>query len=176
MSKEYSLVLIKPDAIKRNLTGLVLTKMEEVQLKLIAAKLVQTPLSLAEEHYAQHKGKPFYPELIEYITGKLHGPPPERVLALVYEGENAISVIRALAGHTNPEKAEPNTIRGMFGRVTTQGRFENVIHASANPIEGEREIKLWFKPEEIIGEIFPTKKEGPQKAWKSIPSLEELPA
>lgn len=173
MSKQYTLILIKPDAVKRGLIGSVLTKLEESKLKLIAASLKQTPLSLAEQHYAPHKGKPFYDELINYITGKLHANgEPERVMALVYEGENAIQTIRTLAGNTNPEKAEPNTVRGSFGRVTTKGVFENVVHASANPIEAEREIKLWFKPDEIVHKIFTSK----NNTWDRIPGLEELPA
>ena len=90
--------------------------------------------------------------LLEYITGKLHGDVP--VMALVYEGENAIQKIRALAGETNPEKANSDTVRGMFGRVTTAGVFENVVHASANPLEAEREIKLWFGPDELLHAIY----------------------
>lgn len=176
MSIENSLVLIKPDAVKRSLIGPVLTKLEETHLFLIGTSLRRVPLALAEEHYAQHKGKGFYDQLLEYITGKLHGNPPERVLALVYRGEGAIQKIRALAGNTNPEKAEANTVRGMFGRITTAGVFENVVHASATPMEAEREIKLWFEPESLVDEIYPTKTEGGKKVWKSIPTVAELPA
>jgi nucleoside-diphosphate kinase len=150
MSVQRSLVLIKPDAVKRNLMGPVLTKLQETKLRLIGARLRLVELSLAEAHYAAHKGKDFYPQLIEYITGKLHGQPLTPVLSLVYSGEDAIQTIRTLAGNTNPEKAEPNTIRGMFGRITTAGVFENVVHASANPEEAEQEVKLWFKPEELL--------------------------
>lgn len=150
MSIQQTLVLIKPDAVKRNLTGPVLTKLQESKLDLVAARLLRVPLKLAEAHYVAHKGKDFYPQLIEYITGKLHGQPLTPVLALVYQGEDAIQKIRALAGNTNPEKAETNTIRGMFGRITTAGVFENVVHASANPEEAAVEVNLWFKPEEIL--------------------------
>lgn len=174
MSVQTTLVLIKPDAVKRNLMGVVLAKLAESKLNLIAAKLMQTPLELAKNHYAQHEGKDFYPQLLEYITGKLHGNPPVPVVALVYQGENGIQVIRALAGNTNPEKAESNTVRGMFGRITTAGVFENVLHASATPLEAEREIKLWFSPTEIIGEIYPTKTDGSQKNWVKIPTIAEL--
>lgn len=178
MSIQSSLVLIKPDAVRRNLIGPVLTKLDEAKLNLVGVHLRRVSVQLAEDHYAQHKGKGFYDQLLEYITGKLHATSagPERVLALVYQGENAIATIRQLAGNTNPEKAEANTIRGMYGRITTAGVFENVVHASANPIEAEREIKLWFKPEDLVAEIFPTKVENGRKAWTKIPTLEELPA
>ncbi len=176
MPTQATLVLIKPDAVKRRLIGPVLTKLEEAKLLLIAASLRAVSVELAKEHYAQHEGKPFYPQLLEYITGKLHGDPPERVLALVYEGENAIQKTRTLAGDTNPEKAQADTVRGMFGRITTAGLFENVLHASANPVEAEREIKLWFRPDEIMHAIYPTKQEGDHRTWKHIPTLAELEA
>ncbi len=149
MSAQETLVLIKPDAVKRNLIGPVLTKLEEAKLSLVAAKLVLVPEKLANDHYVDHVGKPFFPQLIEYITGKLHGGGVP-VMALVYRGDDAILKIRALAGETNPEKAKTDTIRGSFGRITTAGVFENVVHASANPLEAEREVKLWFKKEEFV--------------------------
>jgi len=174
MPIQSTLVLIKPDAMKRNLMGPVLTKLQESKLNLIAAKLTLTPLALAKAHYAQHEGKDFYPQLLEYITGKLHGNPPVAVLALVFQGDNAIQAIRTLAGNTNPEKAAGDTIRGMFGRITTAGLFENVIHASATPLEAEREIKLWFEPKEILNEIYKMKKDGAKLVWESIPTVAEL--
>ena len=149
MSVQETLVLIKPDAVKRNLIGPVLTKLEEAKLSLIAGKLMVVSDKLANDHYVDHVGKPFFPQLIDYITGKLHGGGVP-VMALVYKGEDAIPKIRALAGDTNPEKAKTDTIRGMFGRITTAGVFENVVHASANPEEAGREVKLWFKPEEKL--------------------------
>lgn len=147
MAVQETLVLIKPDAVRRNLIGPVLAKLEEAKLHLIAAKLTNVSEKLAAAHYSDHLGKPFYPQLLEYITGKLHNAP---VMALVYKGEEAISKIRALAGNTNPEKAEPNTLRGMFGRITTTGVMENIIHASATPPEAEKEINLWFRREEYV--------------------------
>jgi len=149
MSVQETLVLIKPDAVKRNLIGPVLAKLEEAKLALAAGKLMVVSEKLANDHYVDHVGKPFFPQLIEYITGKLHGGGVP-VMALVYKGEDAILKIRALAGETNPEKAKTDTIRGMFGRITTAGVFENVVHASANPLEAEREVKLWFKREEMV--------------------------
>lgn len=147
MSTQQTLVLIKPDAVRRNLIGPVLAKLEEAKLKLVAAKLTKVETKLAEAHYSDHVGKPFYPELLNYITGKLHNAP---VMALVYEGDDAIQKIRALAGATNPEKAETNTIRGMFGRITTSGIMENIVHASATPPEATKEVGLWFKKEEFV--------------------------
>lgn len=149
MAVQETLVLIKPDAVKRNLIGPVLTKLEEAKLSLVAAKQVLVTEKLANEHYVDHVGKPFFPQLIEYITGKLHGGGVP-VMALVYRGEDAIQKIRGLAGETNPEKAKTDTIRGMFGRITTAGVFENVVHASANPPEAEKEVNLWFKKEEKL--------------------------
>jgi nucleoside-diphosphate kinase len=134
--------------MKRSLMGPVLTKLEEAKLRLVAAKLVLVSEKLANDHYVDHIGKPFFPQLVEYITGKLHNGTP--VMALVYRGEDAIQRIRNLSGNTNPEKAESDTVRGSFGRITTAGVFENVLHASANPEEAAREIKLWFKAEEIL--------------------------
>jgi nucleoside-diphosphate kinase len=148
MSVQQTLVLIKPDAMKRHLMGPVLTKLEEAKLQLVAAKLVLVSEKLANEHYKDHVGKPFFTQLVEYITGKLHGNTP--VMALVYRGDDSIQKIRNLSGNTNPEKAEMDTVRGSFGRITTAGVFENVLHASANPAEAEYEINLWFKPEEIL--------------------------
>ena len=148
MSVQETLVLVKPDAVKRHLTGPVLTKLEEAKLRLVAAKLILVSDKLANDHYVDHVGKAFFPQLVDYITGKLHGGTP--VMALVYRGEDAIQKIRNLSGNTNPEKAESDTIRGSFGRITTEGVFENVLHASANPAEAEREVKMWFKPEEIL--------------------------
>lgn len=174
MSVQNTLVLIKPDAVKRNLVGPVLTKLQESKLSLVAANLRITPLELAKNHYAQHEGKDFYAQLLEYITGKLHGTPTTPVVALVYQGENAIQTIRAIAGNTNPEKANPDTVRGMFGRITTAGLFENVVHASATPLEAEREIKLWFSPDDILTEIYPTKMNGGKKEWVKIPTIAEL--
>src|SRR4030066_1292714 len=90
-----------------------------------------------------------------YIMGEVHKT--RRVLALVYQGDNAITKIRDIVGDTNPEMANPVSIRGAYGRITTSGVFENVVHASSSTEDAENEIKLWFKPEEIVGDIYPTK-------------------
>jgi len=153
---QQTLVLIKPDGLKKSLTGNILTRLSETKLEIAAAKVVRVTRELAEKHYEHLKEKPFFEELIKYIQGEFHGR--RKVLALVYHGEDAINRVRQIAGATNPEEADPTTIRGAYGRITTSGVYENVIHASENEKEAEREIKLWFKPEEIIYHIYPTKK------------------
>jgi nucleoside-diphosphate kinase len=155
MRREATLVLVKPDGLAKSLTGNVLTRLSEAKLEIAAAKCIRVPRALAEAHYETLRDRPFYPELIEYIMGKYHNR--KKVLALVYVGERAIERVRELSGATNPEEADPTTIRGQFGRITTKGVYENVIHASANGEDAEREIKLWFQPEEIIFPLYPTK-------------------
>jgi len=155
--KEYTLVIIKPDGLKKSLTGNILTKLSEARLRIIGAKVVRVSRELAEKHYAHLKDRPFFEEVVKYIQGKLHGKEYERVLTFVYEGENAIQRVRTLAGSTNPEEANATTIRGAYGRILSSGIYENVIHCSANEEEAEREIKLWFEPDEIVDEIYPTK-------------------
>jgi nucleoside-diphosphate kinase len=162
------LILIKPDGLKKSLTGNILTKLSEAKLVIIGAKVVHVSTELAEEHYKQLKGKPFFPELIDYIQGKLHGEQYSRVLALVYQGEDAIAKLRTIAGATNPEEADPVSIRGSFGRITTKGVYENVIHCSSDPSEAEREIKLWFEPQELVASIYPTKQVTLEKAEKTV--------
>ena len=103
----------------------------------------------------------FFDELIKYIMGEYH---VKRVLVLVYHGENAIKKVRKVVGETNPELAEPTSIRGRYGRITTKGVFENVVHASENAKEAEREIKLWFRPYELVHTIFPV---GTKKITKA---------
>jgi len=157
MAIEQLLILIKPDGIKKSLTGNILTKLSEARMVIIGAKVVKVNKDLAEKHYYHLKDKPFFGELAEYIQGKIYGEPWDRVLALVYQGEDAISRMRKIAGATNPEEADPVSIRGAYGRITTKGIYENVVHCSSDPAEAEREIKLWFKPEEIVNKIYPTK-------------------
>lgn len=149
-----TLVLIKPDGLKKSLTGNILTRLSETKLEIAAAKMVRVSHELAEVHYAMLKDKPFFQELIKYIMGDYHR---NKVMALVYYGEGAIEKVRAICGSTNPEEADPVTIRGAYGRITTKGVYENVVHASANASDAEREIKLWFKPDEIIFDLYPTK-------------------
>ena len=148
MAIERTLVLIKPDGRKRKLTGLALEKLEATGLEFVAAKIVRVTEKLAEEHYQEHAGKPFFPAIVRYLVGKVHDIPHGRLLAMVWEGENATAVVRQVAGATDPDKAAPGTIRGCFGR-NCSGLMENVVHASSNPTDAAREISLWFSPSEI---------------------------
>jgi len=153
MAVEQSLVLIKPDGLVKSLTGNIISKLSETELKIVGAKIVQVTRELAEEHYQHLREEKFFDELIKYIMGEYH---TKRVLAMVYHGENAIKLVRKITGETNPEKAEPISIRGKYGRITTTGVFENVVHASENTKEAEREIKLWFRPDELVYNLYPT--------------------
>lgn len=152
---QKTLVVIKPDGLKKSLTGNILTRLSESKLEIVAAKIIRVSRELASEHYKHMKDKPFFDELIKYLQGELHER--RKVMAMVYWGDGAIDKVRKLAGSTNPEEADPTTIRGSYGRITTKGLYENVIHASSNESEAEREIKLWFEPDEIIVDLYPTK-------------------
>jgi nucleoside-diphosphate kinase len=167
MKKQQTLVLIKPDGLKKSLTGNILTRLSETKLRIVGAKVLRVSKELAEKHYAHLKDKPFFDHVIKYIRGELHGQKYRRVMALVYDGDNAIQKVRQLAGTTNPEEAEPTSIRGQYGRLTTNGLFENVVHCSENPEDAEKEIKLWFDPDEIVDEIYPTK-EAETKTKKRV--------
>ena len=177
MARELTLVLLKPDALERSLTGGVLTQLSGEGLEIVAAKIVQVSPDLAQCHYAEHVGKPFFDELLRYIQGEFHTR--KKVLALIYHGEDAIARIREKIGPTNPMERthdrEPTTIRQKYGRVVPVKapdgehdlvedghvvlRYENVIHGSTRG-DVEKEVKLWFRPEEIIPEarIYPTEK------------------
>ncbi len=206
---EQTLVLMKPDALKVSLTGYILSQFSEFHtgLRFAGAKIVHVSRLLAEEHYAEHKGKPFYPSLIEYITGQIHyvnEPEKRRVIALVYSGPDAVKKVREIAGPTNPHVARdraPGTIRALGTVVPVKDasgnvvgdRLDNLVHASATGAEAEREIKLWFRPNDIMpymrayptetcddhyyfqqGQLFTTYKTGSRcllapgdTAWKS---------
>lgn len=156
MAKEGTLVLIKPDGLVRRLTGLVLDRLEASGLVMIGAKMVSVSEELAREHYKGLRDKPFFEQLIRYIRGELHGVSDHRVPAFVFCGEDAIQAVRKIAGATNPEEAEPGTIRSSFGRITTKGQFENALHASSDPSEAKREIQLWFRPDELLASLYET--------------------
>ena len=133
MAAERTLVLIKPDAIRRGLAGEIMRRFEARGLELLEAKLLTVDRALAEEHYAEHAEKPFYVELVEFITS---GP----TLALVLEGEGAIATVRTTMGATNPADAGPGTIRGDLALSMP----DNLVHGSDSPESAAREIKLWF--------------------------------
>ena len=116
---------------------------------MIGLKLVNVKKEVAEKHYEEHKGKHFYDDLIKHITGELHNN--ENVIAIVYEGDNAIKKIREFIGKTNPDEAEPWTIRGKYGKIHTKTNcHETVLHASDSVKSAEREINLWFNKDELI--------------------------
>lgn len=171
---EQTLMLIKPDALKNSLTGYVLSQLSEFHtgLRFAGAKIVHVSRMLAEEHYAEHRGKPFYPPLLDYIMGLLHYPDEpnkQRVIAFVYQGPDAIKKVREIVGPTNPHVArekKPGCIRALGTVVPIKDasgsvigeRMDNLIHASANESDAEREIKLWFKPNDIppFMQAYPT--------------------
>jgi nucleoside-diphosphate kinase len=155
---QYTLVILKPDALVKSLTGNILTRLSEARLRIIGAKVVKVSRELAERHYEHLKDEPFFNDLYEYFSGKAYGLEYERVLAFVYEGEDAISKVRKIAGATNPLEADPISIRGAYGRINKKGIMENVIHCSDSEESAKKEIYLWFDPDEIIHEIYPTKK------------------
>ena len=136
---EKSLVLVKPDGVQRGLIGEIISRLERRGLRLVAAKFVSVNRSLAEEHYAIHKGKPFYEGLLDYITAA-------PVMAMVWEGPNAVAAIRQTMGATRPWEAAPGTVRHDFALEV--GR--NITHASDTPENGEKETALWFKKDEIL--------------------------
>ena len=150
-----TLVIIKPDGLQKSLTGNILTKLSDAKLVIIAAKMKVASRELAEEHYKHMREKPFFEDIVKYLMGNYH---TKRVMALVYYGADAIKRVRQICGATNPEEAAPDTIRGSYGRITTKGVYENVIHASSNAEDAEREIRLWFEPHEIVVDnLYPTK-------------------
>lgn len=136
---ERSLVLIKPDGVQRGLIGEVIGRLERRGLRLAGAKFMQVSRELAEEHYAVHKGRPFYDGLIEYITCS-------PVMAMVWEGPNAVASIRQMMGATRPWEAAPGTIRHDFALEVNY----NITHASDSPENGVIESNLWFKEGEIV--------------------------
>jgi nucleoside-diphosphate kinase len=136
---ERSLILVKPDAMHRGLAGEILARIERRGFTLRAAKLVRVSRDLAERHYDEHKAKPFFGELVEFITS---GP----TLALVVEGEGAIATLRKTIGATNPADAEPGSIRGDLAL----GMPDNLVHGSDSPESARREIGLWFSDDEIL--------------------------
>jgi len=133
LAVESTLVLIKPDAVQRKLAGEILARFEQRGLEIRAARLLTVDRALADEHYAEHREKPFFGELVEFITS---GP----TLALVLEGESAISVVRTTMGATNPTDAAPGTVRGDLALAMP----DNLVHGSDSPESAEREIALWF--------------------------------
>jgi len=136
---ERTLVLVKPDGVQRGLIGEVIARLERRGLRLVAAKFINVSKKLAETHYAIHKGKPFYDGLISYITSA-------PVMAMVWEGPNAVAAVRQTMGATRPTEAAPGTLRHDFALEV--GR--NLTHASDEPANAEKEVALWFKKDELV--------------------------
>ena len=136
---EREFIMIKPDGVQRGLVGEVIKRLERVGLKVVAMKMIQVTMSQAEEHYAIHKGKPFYEGLLEYITS---GP----VVAMIVEGRESVKLTRKVVGATNPIDAEPGSIRGDYALEI--GR--NIIHAGDSPENAIIEYKIYFTEEEIL--------------------------
>lgn len=172
---EQTLVLIKPDALKNSITGFIFSQLSEFHTgaRFAAAKVVNVSRLLAEEHYAEHYGKPFYEPLLDYITGSFHyneqNKWKRRVVAIVYQGVKVLDTLRSIAGPTNPHQAreqKPGSIRSLGTVVPIKdaegnvigSRMDNLIHTSASHAEAEREIKLWFLPFDIppLMRAYPT--------------------
>ncbi|MGZ4396539.1 MAG: nucleoside-diphosphate kinase [Gaiellaceae bacterium] len=139
MAVERTLVLAKPDAVERGLAGEIVMRLERRGLVLRGAKLLRVDQALAEQHYAEHVDKPFFGELIAFITSA-------PTLALVVEGEGAIATVRQTMGATNPAQAGPGTIRGDLALAMP----DNLVHGSDSPESAEREIALWFADDELV--------------------------
>ena len=145
---ERTLVVVKPDGVERSLVGEILKRFENAGLKIVGMKMVWTDKKMGEKHYAAHKEKPFFKELVDFITA---GP----VVAIVFEGVHAVENVRRLVGGTSPHQSAPGTIRGDYAHLSMawaskQGSGgKNLIHASGSLKEANEEIKLWFKIEEL---------------------------
>ncbi len=139
MAVERSLILIKPDAVKRSLAGEILARIERRGFTLRAGKLLLVDSELAEKHYAEHAEKPFFGELVAFITSS-------PTLALVVEGEGAIATLRKTIGATNPAEAEPGSIRGDLASSMP----DNLVHGSDSPESAQREVALWFSDDELV--------------------------
>jgi nucleoside-diphosphate kinase len=136
---ERSLVLIKPDAIQRGLAGEIISRLERKGLKIVAMKMVHMDKNLAQRHYAIHKGKAFFDDLVNFITSS-------PVIAIIFQGKNAVEVIRQMMGETDPAKASSGTIRGDFGIDIGH----NLVHGSDSLENASKEIDLFFSAEEIL--------------------------
>ena len=146
--KEYALVIIKPDGVKKKLIGHILNKFAQTNLELVSLYMTVATRKKAKEHYKHIKGQLFFGDVIAYLIGEFHNE--KRIVVIVYYGDNAIKKCRATAGATNPEEANPASIRGSFGRITTKGVYENVVHVSSTREESRREIKLWLHKNDLV--------------------------
>lgn len=145
---EQVLVLIKPEGMQKAIAGDVTNQFIHSNLKLVGLKLIKPSVQLVKKHYILLKDKFFYGQIVDYLTGKFHDGAP--VVAMVFEGKDVVKKCRKIAGATNPEEADPRSVRGKYGRITTKGLFENIVHVSSSSDEARREITLWFKKSELV--------------------------
>ncbi|ADI00929.1 nucleoside-diphosphate kinase [Syntrophothermus lipocalidus] len=136
---ERTFVMVKPDGVERGLVGEIIGRIEAKGFKLVGLKMLKLSQAMAERHYAEHRGKPFFQELVDFITSS-------PVVAMVWEGNGVIESVRKLMGKTNPLEAEPGTIRGDFGIYISK----NIIHGSDSPESAAREIEIFFRPDELV--------------------------
>jgi nucleoside-diphosphate kinase len=147
--EQQTLVLLKPDAVKRGITGRIITRFENTGLTISAMKMLVPTEELSKNHYSEHKDKDFFRALVDFLSS---GP----VIAIAVSGCKAVEKVRRIIGSTQPSEAAPGTIRGDFSHICYErgkerlGTIPNIVHASDNPENAVKEIKLWFKPEEII--------------------------
>lgn len=153
--KQPSFVIIKPEGIARGLVGDILNKFAQVKLEIIAMRIVEAKREIVKEHYRHIRKEPFFNGVVDHLMGRFHNQ--KKLILIIYYGERAVHLCREIAGATNPEKADPQSIRGAFGRITAQGLYENIVHVSSDPKETQREIKLWFSPGDILGNLYPAK-------------------
>ncbi len=139
MSSQRTLLFVKPDGVQRGLVGEIVSRCERKGWRLLGMKMMQVTREHAERHYAEHQGKPFFENLIEYVTSA-------PIVAMVWEGDNIIAILRAMMGATNPVEAQPGTIRGDFANDFTQ----NIVHGSDSPESAEREIPFFFSSDELF--------------------------
>ncbi|MDP8211920.1 MAG: nucleoside-diphosphate kinase [Candidatus Zapsychrus exili] len=153
--KQPTLVIIKPDAIRKQLAGKVFSKFSVDSLEILAIRIVKTTQKLVEEHYRHLKDAPYFKKSVSSLLGTTR---KERsLIAMILYGEDSIKKCREIAGATNPEEAKPTTIRGAYGRITTNNVYENVVHVSSSVKESEREIKLWFGDDKIVSQLYSNK-------------------
>lgn len=152
---ERTLIILKPDAVQRGLIGTLISRIEQRGLRIAGLKMLWVSQELAEQHYGEHRGKAFYEPLLRFITSA-------PVVALVVEGPQAINIMRAMMGKTDARQADPGTLRGDF----SLSNRHNLVHGSDSPESAEREIALWFKPEELFSYHRPTESwVDPDAAW-----------
>lgn len=153
--KTPSFVIIKPEGIARGLVGDILNKFAQAKLEIVALAIVEAKRKIVEEHYRHIRKEPFFKGVVDHLMGRFHNQ--KKLILIIYFGENASHRCRKIAGATNPKEADPQSIRGAFGRITARGIFENIVHVSSDAEESEREIKLWFKPDDILSKLYATK-------------------